>query len=70
MFPPAIVVDAAGYRERRKATLDADKVLVAVGRRPNGEGLGLEEVGVTLDRGFITVDRRLRTNVPEYRTAT
>src|SRR4029077_14457696 len=43
---------------------DADKVLVAVGRRPNGEGLGLEEVGVKVDRGFVTVDKRLRADVP------
>jgi dihydrolipoamide dehydrogenase len=56
----AIVIDVGG----KDVTLDADKVLVAVGRRPNWEGLGLEEVGVKLDRGFITVDRRLRTNVP------
>jgi dihydrolipoamide dehydrogenase len=48
----------------KEATLDADKVLVAVGRRPNSEGLGLEEVGVKIDRGFVTVDRRMRTNVP------
>jgi len=45
-------------------SLDADKVLVAVGRRPNSEGLGLEELGVKIERGFIPVDRRLRTNVP------
>ena len=44
--------------------LDADKVLVAVGRRPNTEGLGLEAVGVRVEKGFIVVDRRLQTNVP------
>ncbi|HET6280035.1 MAG TPA: dihydrolipoyl dehydrogenase [Polyangia bacterium] len=44
--------------------LDADKVLVAVGRRPNSEGLGLEELGVKVERGFVPVDKRLRTNVP------
>src|SRR5215510_760081 len=56
----AVVLDVGG----KDVTVDADKVLVAVGRRPNAEGLGLEEVGVKVDRGFITVDRRLRTNVP------
>ena len=56
----AVVVDVG----RQRRTLDADKVLVAVGRRPNSEGLGLEEVGVKLERGFIPVDKRLRTNVP------
>ena len=39
-------------------------MLVAVGRRPNSEGLGLEEVGVKIERGFVPVDRQLRTNVP------
>jgi dihydrolipoamide dehydrogenase len=48
----------------KEATLDADKVLVAVGRRPNSENLGLEAVGVKVERGFIPVDRRMRTNVP------
>ena len=42
-----------------------DKVLVAVGRTPNGKTLGCEAAGVTVDgRGFIPVDRQQRTNVP------
>jgi len=42
-----------------------DRVLVAVGRRPNGRALGAEAAGLTVDaRGFIPVDRQLRTNVP------
>jgi len=59
----AVVIDV-GNVDGKDVTLDADKVLVAVGRRPNWEGLGLEEVGVKVDRGFVTVDKRLRTNVP------
>jgi len=55
-----VVIDVGG----NDVTLDADKVLVAVGRRPISDGLGLEEVGVKLERGFIPVDKRLRTNVP------
>jgi len=55
-----LTVDVGG----KDATLDADKVLVAVGRRPNWENLGLEAVGVKMEKGFVTVDRRLRTNVP------
>ena len=40
-------------------------LLLAVGRRPNTDDLGLEKAGVATDaRGFITVDDRLRTNVP------
>jgi dihydrolipoamide dehydrogenase len=44
-------------------TLDADLLLVAVGRGPTSAGLGYEEVGITVDRGFIPTDERLRTNV-------
>jgi len=44
-------------------TLDADLLLVAVGRGPTSAGLGYEEVGVTVDRGFVPTDERLRTNV-------
>jgi len=44
--------------------LEADRVLVAVGRRPNTEGLGLDSVGVEVDsRGFIPVDERFATRV-------
>ena len=47
------------------AQIDADKILLAVGRRPNTEDLGLAEVGVALDkRGFVIADDQLRTNVP------
>jgi dihydrolipoamide dehydrogenase len=42
-----------------------DKVLVAVGRRPNGRSIGAENAGVLLDeRGYILVDKQQRTNVP------
>jgi dihydrolipoamide dehydrogenase len=44
-------------------TIDADLLLVAVGRGPNTADMGYEDVGVTMDRGFIPVDERLRTNV-------
>jgi len=59
----AVVLDA-GNVDSKDVTVTADKVLVAVGRRPNAEGLGLEEVGVKVERGFVTVDKRMRTNVP------
>ncbi|PPU36844.1 MULTISPECIES: dihydrolipoyl dehydrogenase [unclassified Xanthomonas] len=42
-----------------------DRVLVAVGRTPNGKKIGAEKAGVTItERGFIPVDRQMRTNVP------
>ena len=47
------------------ADLSADVVLVAIGRRPYTTNLGLESVGVALDkRGFIPVDSHFQTNVP------
>lgn len=43
----------------------ADKVLISVGRRPNSTGIGLEEIGITIDgQGFIKADSHLRTNIP------
>ncbi|WP_369934321.1 dihydrolipoyl dehydrogenase [Xanthomonas tesorieronis] len=42
-----------------------DRVLVAVGRAPNGKKIGAENAGVNVtERGFIPVDRQMRTNVP------
>jgi dihydrolipoamide dehydrogenase len=46
------------------ATVEADVVLVAIGRRPYTEGLGLEAVGVALERGRVVVDDHFATNVP------
>ena len=42
-----------------------DRVLVSIGRRPNGPNIGAENAGVSVDeRGFINVDKQMRTNVP------
>ncbi|MFC5931035.1 dihydrolipoyl dehydrogenase [Cryobacterium melibiosiphilum] len=46
------------------ATIEADILLVAVGRGPVTAGLGYDEVGITMDRGFVLTDERLATNVP------
>ena len=45
-------------------TIEADLLLVAVGRGPMTANLGFEEIGVAMDRGFVLTDERLRTNVP------
>jgi len=44
-------------------TVDGEYLLVAVGRGPRTEGLGYEEQGVRMDRGFVLTDERLRTGV-------
>ncbi len=68
------VVTAAGVTSVRRdgdsrqllladnSTLECDRILVATGRRPSLDGLGLETAGVDVARGGITVDRRLRSS--------
>jgi dihydrolipoamide dehydrogenase len=66
----AVDAKADGLRVRFEGakapeTATFDRVLVAVGRRPNGRSIGAERAGVAVDeRGFIGVDKQLRTNVP------
>jgi dihydrolipoamide dehydrogenase len=56
-----VVVENAGAEQ----TLEADQALVAIGFRPNIEGLGLEKAGVALtERKFVQIDERMATNVP------
>ena len=45
-------------------TFSADVLLVAVGRGPVSANLGYEEQGITMDRGYVIVDDKCRTNVP------
>ena len=45
-------------------TFSADVLLVAVGRGPVSANLGYEEQGITMDRGYVIVDEKCRTNVP------
>lgn len=55
------VVTVAGGEAKE---LSAEKALIAVGRRPVSEGLGLEQLGVQTSRGYIGVDPYMRTNIP------
>lgn len=48
-----------------KLALNADKVLLSIGRRPNCEGLGLETIGVRFDKGGIPTDSQGSTNVAD-----
>lgn len=59
------IEDAQGGNAQK---LEADIMLVSVGRRPYTDGLGLQEVGVKVDkRGMIEVDDHFKTNIPSIR---
>ena len=58
-----VEIDAA-RADGRTVSLRVDYLLVATGRGPVTDGLGVEAVGVALDRGYIKVDAEYRTNVP------
>ena len=74
VHPNATCITVAKKGDKVAAGLDCDTgprevvgthLLLAVGRRPNTDDLGLDKAGVaTDDRGFVTVDDQLRTNVP------
>jgi dihydrolipoamide dehydrogenase len=56
-----VILESEGKQE----TVVVDKLLIAVGRKPNGKGLGLEEIGVKVDqRGYVPVNDHLQTNLP------
>jgi len=61
-------IDLAGKRLRVRLegadSIETDRVLLGVGRKPNTAGLGLEDVGVELEGGAIKVDSGMRTSVP------
>jgi dihydrolipoamide dehydrogenase len=58
------VSDASADKGQAAVTETFDRVLVSIGRRPNSAIPGLDTTGVTVsDKGFITVDRAMRTNV-------
>ena len=63
--PDGIYVTFQGEAAPPEGPQRYDLVLVAVGRSPNGKKIGAEAAGVAVDeRGFIKVDRQMRTNVP------
>ena len=49
--------------DEKTETLEAEKALIAIGVRPNSEDLGLEEVGVTVEKGWVQVDEYMCTGV-------
>ena len=52
--------------KKGEEVIDCDIVLSAVGVTPNTENIGLGDVGIATDRGFITVDEYYKTNIPGY----
>ena len=57
-----VKVTVAG--EDGEQVLEAERALIAIGVRPNSEGVGLEEIGIQVERGYVTIDDSMRTNVP------
>ncbi|RHZ47626.1 hypothetical protein Glove_575g40 [Diversispora epigaea] len=63
-----VFIDIESAKGGDKETLEADVVLVSIGRRPYTENLGLENVGIDVDeRGRIKIDSQFRTNKPNIR---
>ena len=52
-----------------ESTVEVEKVLVSVGRRANTADMGLEKLGIKMDRGTVIVDEYLRTNIPHIFSA-
>ena len=53
------------YEEKGKECVaEGEQVVVAIGRKPATAGMGLEELGIQMNRGFVEVDDELRTSVP------
>jgi dihydrolipoamide dehydrogenase len=61
----ALQPDAGPGKDSRPEVLEAERLLVCIGRRPNTDGMGLSELGVELgEQGWILVDERMATSVP------
>jgi len=48
----------------KETMIPADYVMVTVGRRPNSNNLGLAEIGIEMERGFVKVNKKQQTNIP------
>lgn len=63
-LPSGVKATVVG-KDGKKKVLEAELLLSAIGRKPNTEGIGLETVGITTERGFIPVDSMMRTKAPD-----
>jgi len=63
-----VKINVEAAKGGKPETLEADVVLVAIGRRPYTKGLGLEKIGIELDeRGRVIIDQEYRTKIPHIR---
>lgn len=63
-----VKIEVENVKNGKAETLEADVLLVAVGRRPYTAGLGLEKIGVEVDeKGRVVMDQEFRTNKPHIR---
>ena len=60
----SVTVSYAAVAGGDEQTIEADAVLIATGRIPFTKGLGLEDIGVALERGRVVIDDHFQTNVP------
>ena len=58
------VVKVKSRKDGKESTIECDVVLSAAGVTPNTENIGLEELGIKTDRGFVLVDKYYQTNMP------
>lgn len=66
----AVTPEGVAYEMNGEAALiPANKVLLSIGRRPATAGLGLEELGVTMERGAVVTDAHMQTNIPNLYAA-
>lgn len=61
----AVVYEEAGKQQKAVC----DKTLVCIGRKANTQGIGLETIGVLLERGAVVTDEKMKTNLPEVYAA-
>lgn len=60
-----VVFESKGLKD----SFQADNVLMSIGRKPVTDGIGLDKIGVEIERGHIRTDNRGRTNIPEVYAA-